>query len=1766
MDRFRKGDVLDKVKVLEEELIEREGQIEEMRQSLRDQELAIEERLKAVEADAEAKAKEKRRVSVGWVRSDEIRASEDAAVGAEQEAERALAEATEWHGQYHQEAKVARSLEEACLGAKAEEQRLSKQLAVTVQREADLEKQERLAQQAEACAEELRSQAGESAERAEDEAAQAAAAAAMSRRESLHSMERAEAELAQLSEQLENSQEELRAANAHAVERHQLLFLEAQEAETSQEAATLRSRLQKVEEAAERSLAEREAALQEQATRYHEVEETAKQGLANVKTELEEGTKRYEQEAHLEAAAESAVTELQELVKAAVDKAKDETSSYVAQIKAWRKMYADALASEESAAETALNDEARLEAEVDYFREAEELSELSKKRQLEALEQLHSEAQTQEKAALLQAQDRAKALVTELVAGREALEAAEVAEVEEADALESQVQLWESLFAEEVDAKDRAESFAAQAERTRAGADADSKSKAEEEVLSLKEQVRRALEEADQAKRQQGGDSGDDAEKAGLWETFFVEEVDAKDRAESEVAELQLQRQEAFEELQSLQQQQQLQRSKGEDDINGEPRAEGQSQQLKQLEALLELEALEKARAEEQRDALAKEFEGLQNVDQTSGRRPSAGQAAAAAAAADAATGAVRKEEAGEGRQQAAAAELQKLQEEHAADMNHWRKGTEALEQSLLRVESQLSETTSAMEKAGALAKEELEALEARTEEAAREKHDLQEAPRRLTSAERDVAQGELRARGAEELAMTERSLSEVMAKEAAIQIAIAAETEKSRKAEEALTAAAKEELAWKEAAAVQEFLQEEQDAEMAHERKGTEALEESLREMKKQLLEANAGMQESARRAKEDTEELQVHMMEQVAAAKQQQAQEETMAHGEEELGRVKEALGEVSFREVELEDALAVAAGKTARLEETLAAVVAEEATWKEAEAEALRRQTEEHAADVHCWQKSTDALEQSLCEVQSRLTEANTGVENTTAQAQEEVGALRRQLEEAVLEKEEAKHTGRTLVARLTAEQTAEMAEVTAQRMEELRRMRARMLQDVTASEAEMAEALASSAEQSAQLENALTGALREAASRKEAAEKAAASKSDEERALRAAAENAERLIGALMKEETAGRLLEGRLAVAAEAELGQEARIQEQRARCEELLSQLTAEEDATLVASERMADEQMVLRGAELVLKEERDRTQEVTAAAQEEIAELCNELRVATYEEAEVEELVADSSDVVEELQEALETASRRTVEMEGEAASAAEWSAHLEDAAAAATAETSAMQEAVMKARTEKAAVEEALRVAKETIHRLREELVHEEEESEEQPLEKQMVQGEEATDDPPLDKETETPAFAFEVHLQEITLTQFDEAQQREYCLHLARKLGCERVEVVGLREGSLVVETHAVGFIDKEHMDVVVSKLETGDVVEEGLWGKCFVPLPSVRRFVKLHKTSAGYARKRRVARRRKEEKAQLDEVQAQLASLPGLASAAKRHSEEAACLVEAMSGMQTAVSESEATNAIQQQLLQAEAEKSETEAALAAMRERQLEGLREELKAEAAENKRLRERQQEHQRSEAQAQDEVLQAQYNTAKAIQEMKALRQEMFVLKMFKAQPKDVDSEKAAAKVGGVWRKKAAATLAKEAAAGCAAEPETEKAAQAPSAAPPAGSQPTKHGVKKHSGGDGDDVDVADEALVQELEALRTAFSDGVQPRLLALLADCSKLAALAEEAATAAPGERPATPPIQRPATPPIQRLQTTILESESDSGSEEEYGERRTILEPD
>eukprot|EP00929_Paragymnodinium_shiwhaense_P020854 TRINITY_DN13768_c0_g1_i3.p1 TRINITY_DN13768_c0_g1~~TRINITY_DN13768_c0_g1_i3.p1 ORF type:complete len:2019 (+),score=545.86 TRINITY_DN13768_c0_g1_i3:172-6228(+) len=160
----------------------------------------------------------------------------------------------------------------------------------------------------------------------------------------------------------------------------------------------------------------------------------------------------------------------------------------------------------------------------------------------------------------------------------------------------------------------------------------------------------------------------------------------------------------------------------------------------------------------------------------------------------------------------------------------------------------------------------------------------------------------------------------------------------------------------------------------------------------------------------------------------------------------------------------------------------------------------------------------------------------------------------------------------------------------------------------------------------------------------------------------------------------------------------------------------------------------------------------------------------------------------------------------------------------------------------------------------------------------------------------EEECHAVSFEMCLSEMTIDTFDKQKQQDYVTQLSRGLGCDYVQIVGIKGGSVMVETVAVGFEDVSRAAEAAEKIssKSAAVLSEQVWGKIEVQnTPSLVK--KLHRPSPWLQGRRKAARLEETRRKQLEELRARGSDAIGLAVAdgrleqilnrAARHSQDA-----------------------------------------------------------------------------------------------------------------------------------------------------------------------------------------------------------------------------------------------------------------------------------------
>jgi len=103
----------------------------------------------------------------------------------------------------------------------------------------------------------------------------------------------------------------------------------------------------------------------------------------------------------------------------------------------------------------------------------------------------------------------------------------------------------------------------------------------------------------------------------------------------------------------------------------------------------------------------------------------------------------------------------------------------------------------------------------------------------------------------------------------------------------------------------------------------------------------------------------------------------------------------------------------------------------------------------------------------------------------------------------------------------------------------------------------------------------------------------------------------------------------------------------------------------------------------------------------------------------------------------------------------------------------------------------------------------------------------------------EEEHHALTFAIHLEDHELHAFHEGMQSDFCAHVKGNLGCDHVEIVHLKAGSVIVHAHAVGFVHSDHLHEAAQKISDGKAVDSS-WGNHHVAVHP-ERSIKLHQAS-------------------------------------------------------------------------------------------------------------------------------------------------------------------------------------------------------------------------------------------------------------------------------------------------------------------------------------
>eukprot|EP00927_Polykrikos_kofoidii_P055475 TRINITY_DN49725_c0_g1_i1.p1 TRINITY_DN49725_c0_g1~~TRINITY_DN49725_c0_g1_i1.p1 ORF type:complete len:988 (+),score=199.08 TRINITY_DN49725_c0_g1_i1:374-2965(+) len=106
--------------------------------------------------------------------------------------------------------------------------------------------------------------------------------------------------------------------------------------------------------------------------------------------------------------------------------------------------------------------------------------------------------------------------------------------------------------------------------------------------------------------------------------------------------------------------------------------------------------------------------------------------------------------------------------------------------------------------------------------------------------------------------------------------------------------------------------------------------------------------------------------------------------------------------------------------------------------------------------------------------------------------------------------------------------------------------------------------------------------------------------------------------------------------------------------------------------------------------------------------------------------------------------------------------------------------------------------------------------------------------------EEEKDHCAISFEVHLEKRHLFAFNAVQQNDLRHHIAENLGCDRVDIVRLHDGSVVAEVHAVGFIHEDHAQESVRRINDFHAISKQEYGEYSVSNPPAL-FMKMHRAS-------------------------------------------------------------------------------------------------------------------------------------------------------------------------------------------------------------------------------------------------------------------------------------------------------------------------------------
>eukprot|EP00929_Paragymnodinium_shiwhaense_P000182 TRINITY_DN100426_c0_g1_i1.p1 TRINITY_DN100426_c0_g1~~TRINITY_DN100426_c0_g1_i1.p1 ORF type:complete len:2227 (-),score=690.33 TRINITY_DN100426_c0_g1_i1:127-6807(-) len=111
---------------------------------------------------------------------------------------------------------------------------------------------------------------------------------------------------------------------------------------------------------------------------------------------------------------------------------------------------------------------------------------------------------------------------------------------------------------------------------------------------------------------------------------------------------------------------------------------------------------------------------------------------------------------------------------------------------------------------------------------------------------------------------------------------------------------------------------------------------------------------------------------------------------------------------------------------------------------------------------------------------------------------------------------------------------------------------------------------------------------------------------------------------------------------------------------------------------------------------------------------------------------------------------------------------------------------------------------------------------------------------------------AVAFELHLEEHSMDTFGTKRKQALAEELSEKLGCDFVDIVAMRGGSVILPCSAFGLSDEAARQEACSKIKSDGLVNQELWGrskvlgepKVTMMVPDMRNFIQRAKDTYSY----------------------------------------------------------------------------------------------------------------------------------------------------------------------------------------------------------------------------------------------------------------------------------------------------------------------------------